>query len=116
LGLDFISTCTPTFTRGWDTALADVQTADLFTDLPTEQRRTYRVTPGGQPGVQSGDSVFLHPQGDRVVVVRGRTPAGEIASPPPALLESLRTAGRGIATGTVTKLHPRSGAFDVRVN
>jgi hypothetical protein len=116
LGLDFISTCAPGFTKGWDSGLADIQAADLLTDLPCETSRTYRATAEGITGVHEGDTVFLRPSGDTITVIRGRTRVGVIRCPPPSLVETINAVGRGIATGTVSKLYKRSGDFEVRVN
>jgi hypothetical protein len=116
LGVDFISTCTPTFTKGWDSGLADIQTADLFTDLPYESNRTYRAAAEGRTEVKPGDTVFLRACGASIIVVRGRAQVGVIRHPPPALLERISATGRGIAVGTVSKVHQRSGDFDVLVN
>jgi hypothetical protein len=115
LGVDFISTCAPTFTRGWDIGLADIQTADLFTDLPFETSRTYRSTGNGVQ-VQMGDVVFLRSGSDHIVIVRGRTAIGTIIAPPPTLVDRLTAKGGGIATGTICNLHTRSGDFDILVN
>jgi hypothetical protein len=116
LGVDFVTTCTPTFTKGWDTGLADVQTADLFTETPTEATRTYRVAADDGTAPQPGEAVFLRPSGGEVVVVHGRTRVGVISKSPASLVERIIGQGRGIATGTVTKVYKRSGDFDVRVN
>jgi hypothetical protein len=114
LGVDFVTTCTPTFTKGWDAGLADVQTADLFTDMPTEASRTCRAA--ATEAVQAGETVFMRLCDAEVSIVRGRTPVGVIRNPPSSLTDRLRAEGGGIATGTITKTYPRSGDFDVRVN
>lgn len=114
MGVDFVTTCTPTFVKGWDIGLADIQTADLFTDLPCEAARTYRAAAEAGATVAVGDTVFLRPCGAAVSVVKGRTSVGLIAKPPSTLVERLGAAG--IATGTVSKMHRRSGGFDVRAN
>lgn len=114
MGVDFVTTCTPTFTKGWDTGLADVQKADLFTDMPTEASRTYRAA--ADDSVQPGETVFLRPCGAEVAVIRGRSQIGVIRNPPSSLTNRISGEGRGIATGTITKVYKRSGDFDVRAN
>ena len=116
MGVDFVTTCTPTFERGWDIGLADAQSANLFSDLPNETTRTCRATATGGAPVAVGDAVFLRPCGDAVAVIRGRCEIGRIGNPPASLLDRIATTGRGIATGTVTRTFPRSGDFEVCVN
>jgi hypothetical protein len=116
LGVDFVKTCTPTFTKGWDTGLAAVQTADLFTDMPTETTRTSRASAENGAAVQPGETVFLRSAGSEVAVILGRTKVGVIRNPPSSLANRIAGEGGGIATGTVSKVHKRSGDFDVRVN
>lgn len=116
MGVDFVTTCTPTFERGWDIGLSDARTADLFSDLPNESTRTCRATPTGGVAVAVGDTIFLRPCGGEVSVIRGRSEVGRIGSPPTTLLDRIATTGRGVATGTVTRVFPRSGDFEVCVN
>ena len=116
MGVDFITTCTPTFERGWDIGLADAQTANLFSDLPNETTRTCRATPTDGANVAVGDAVLLRPCGEIVIVIRGRSEIGRIGYPPASLLDRIARDGRGIATGTVTRTYPRSGDFEVCVN
>lgn len=116
MGVDFTTTCTPTFERGWDIGLADAQSANLFSDLPNETTRTCRATPTDGVTVAVGDPVFLRTRGDAVAVIRGRSEIGRIGNPPTSLLDRIANAGCGIATGSVTRTFPRSGDFEVRIN
>src|SRR5262249_40318484 len=101
--------------RSWDRGRDALAQPDLFARHPEFRSRTFRATSSAEPGFIQGETLILEPCDGRVLLFRGRSAVGTMESPPQGLLEAIRTAGCGVATGVVERVRPLSGDADISV-
>jgi hypothetical protein len=111
VGLDFITTCTPTFQRSWDRGREELLEPNLFRRHPQLEGRTFRLSPAEGAGLREGDEVLLRWCGEELVAYRDRARVGVVASPPQSLLQAVEQVG-GALCAYVNHVHPRSGEAD----
>ncbi len=112
MGLDFITTCTPTFQRSWDRGRAELLQPDLFQRHPQLEGRSFRLSAAEGTSVREGEEVLLRRCADDLMAYWGRVRVGVMANPPRALIDAVEQAG-GALCARVQHVHPRSGAADI---
>jgi hypothetical protein len=112
MGLDFITKCTPTFQRSWDSGRKELLEPDLFRRHPELEGRTFRLSPAEGSCLREGEQILLRWCGDDLAAYRDRARVGVIANPPQPLLQAADQAG-GVLCARVNHVHPRSGAADI---
>jgi hypothetical protein len=114
VGLDFITTCTPTFQRSWDRNRVELTEPDLFRRHPELAGRTFRLAPSEGGGVGEGEAIILRWCATDLMAYRERSLVGVVANPPRALLDAIDQAG-GALCARVERVHRRSGAADISI-
>jgi hypothetical protein len=114
MGLDFLRRTAKSSSKAWDRGKADLSIPSLFSQQPERQTRT--VLADCDDGVQlsSGESLTLHCQDQRMLVVRENTCIGEVKNPPPDIVAKIRDLG-GCALGQAQTVYQLSRTFDVEI-
>lgn len=112
MGVDFISTKTRTFKKGWDRQAAALATPDLFRPKPSCEARQIQgdLFPGATVAVGEALTVRLTDTG--VVAYRHDALVAEFASPPGEIVEALRE-GCGVASAKVEGIDVLGGTVRV---
>lgn len=114
MGVDFIEKTERTLERDWTKRTGHLLEPTLFPTDKQRKPRLYRLHPLGANGFSDGETLTLRKVGERVLAYRGGDSgeAGEIVSPPRALLRALDDAC-GVAVAVVERVLPYSGHAEV---
>jgi hypothetical protein len=113
VGLDFISRCTPTFQRLWDTSRVALSEPDLFRRHPEIQRTFLLVAEAGWH-FQQGEDLNLREDNGTITAWRGLTHVGTVRRPPAPLGHAVAEEG-GVLCVRVGRVHTHSGNADVTI-
>lgn len=112
MGVDFISTKTRTFKKGWDRQAAALATPDLFRPNPTGEARQIQGDLVTGATVAAGEALTVRLTDAGVVAYRHDALVAEFASPPGEIVQALRE-GCGVASGKVEGIDALGGTVRV---
>jgi hypothetical protein len=115
MGADFKEKSRKSFEKCWDNAALDANTPDLFSRTRDHAPSRFEAEALGNARVEVGESVAVRMEGDKLIGRRGISPVLVIASPSPALIQSV-AQGCNIARADIVASDPISGVFEVTIS
>lgn len=115
MGADFKEKSRKSFEKCWDNAALDANTPDFFSKKPDHAPNRFEAEAVGHAQVRVGESVAVRMEGDKLIGRRGISPVLVIASPSPALIQSV-AQGCNIARADIVASDPISGVFEVTIS
>ena len=115
MGADFKEKSKKSFEKCWDNAALDANTPDLFAKTPDHAPNRFEAEALGNAQVEIGESVAVRMEGNKLIGRRGISPVLVIASPSPALIQSVEQ-GCNIARADIVAADPISGVFEVTIS
>jgi hypothetical protein len=115
MGADFKEKSKKSFEKCWDNAALDANTPVLFSRTPDDALNRFEAEALGDARVEVGESFAVRIEGNQLVGRRGISPVLVIASPSPALIQSVEQ-GCNIARADIVASDPISGVFEVTIS
>lgn len=112
MGVDFISTKTRTFKKGWDREAAALATPDLFRAQPSGEARQIQGDLVAGATVTLGEALTVRLTDAGVVAYRHDAPVVEFGSPPSEIVQALRE-GCGLASAKIEVVDALGGTVRV---
>jgi len=112
MGVDFISTKTRTFKKGWDREAAALATPNLFRPQTSSDARQIQGDIVRGAKVTMGDALTIRLIDAGVVAYRHDAVVAEFASPPGEIVQALRE-GCGVASAKVEAIDALGGTVRV---
>ncbi|SDQ82278.1 hypothetical protein [Pseudoxanthomonas sp. CF125] len=104
MGLDYIRNQTgKPWKRRWDGGLDRMKTPTLLDLTISEGLRMVSAELLPDSGVKVGDSYIVEPDGEYLIISRGRCPVGRITKPPAEALAAIAGCG-GYAEGVIERV------------
>ncbi len=115
MGADFKEKSRKSFEKCWDNAALDANTPYLFSKMQDHAPNRFEAEALGNSQFEVGESVAVRMEGGKLIGRRGISPVLVIASPSPALIQSV-ALGCNIARADIVASDPISGVFEVTIS
>jgi hypothetical protein len=114
MGVDFLKSKCPQFTKAWDTERLSSSRNRLFSDASGLIATDLVFKTTGPQTFREGDEVLVRADGDRLNILADLAPAGVFAAPNSPVIEKIRESG-GYARGIIEAAYPTLDLVRVQI-